>query len=79
MKRVVIGITGGTVTLVGVALLILPGPALLVIPAGLAILATEFLWARKALRRCKYLSLRMKRHPRLSRSLLRFDRTRPNT
>jgi hypothetical protein len=32
-----------------VALIVLPGPAFLVIPAGLAILATEFLWARRLL------------------------------
>jgi tellurite resistance protein TerC len=35
-----------TVLLIGVALLVLPGPAFIVIPVGLAILATEFAWAR---------------------------------
>jgi hypothetical protein len=30
-------------------MIVLPGPAFIVIPAGLAILATEFLWARKLL------------------------------
>ena len=33
--------------LVGIAMILLPGPACLVIPAGLAILATEFEWAHR--------------------------------
>jgi hypothetical protein len=37
------------VVLLGVAMIALPGPAVVVIPAGLAILETEFLWARRAL------------------------------
>jgi uncharacterized protein (TIGR02611 family) len=45
VKKVFIGITGGIVLLAGVAMILLPGPAILVIPAGLAILATEFRWA----------------------------------
>ncbi|MCX8108454.1 MAG: PGPGW domain-containing protein [Verrucomicrobiae bacterium] len=53
VKRVVVGIVGGTVLLVGLAMVVLPGPAMVVIPAGLAILATEFVWARKWLRRAK--------------------------
>ena len=44
---------GGTVVLIGIALLVLPGPAIVVIPAGLAILATEFLWARRWLDKVK--------------------------
>ena len=45
-RRLVVGIVGTTVLLLGIALLVLPGPAFLVIPAGLAILAIEFAWAR---------------------------------
>ena len=45
-RRIVIGIVGGTVLLIGVALLVLPGPAFIVIPVGLAILSVEFAWAR---------------------------------
>ena len=52
-RRVVILLVGTSVLLVGVAMIILPGPAILVIPAGLAILATEFAWARDLLRRMK--------------------------
>lgn len=45
MKRTAIAVIGGTVVLFGIALIVLPGPAFIVIPAGLAILATEFAWA----------------------------------
>ncbi len=56
MKRFLVAIIGGTVLVLGITMLVLPGPAFLVIPAGLAILATKFLWARRALRRCKSLA-----------------------
>jgi uncharacterized protein (TIGR02611 family) len=46
-RKIAVGIAGGLVLTLGLALLVLPGPAFLVIPAGLAILATEFHWARK--------------------------------
>lgn len=50
-KRVVIAIIGFTVLAVGVAMIVLPGPAIIVIPVGLGILATEFVWARFLLKR----------------------------
>lgn len=53
VKRLVIGIIGSTVLLVGVAMLALPGPAFIVIPVGLGILAIEFVWARRLLKRVK--------------------------
>jgi hypothetical protein len=46
-KRVMVFIVGGTVLILGIALIVLPGPAFIVIPAGLAILAVEFEWARR--------------------------------
>ncbi len=52
-KRIAIAIIGGTVVLIGIALIVLPGPAVLVIPAGLAILATEFAWAKRWLHKFK--------------------------
>lgn len=52
-RKVVIFVIGSTVVLIGVIMVVAPGPALVVIPAGLAILATEFLWARRLLRRAK--------------------------
>ena len=45
--RIIILTIGMTVLIIGIALLVLPGPAFVVIPIGLAILATEFAWARR--------------------------------
>ena len=45
--RVVVAVVGGLVTLVGVVMLVTPGPAFVLIPLGLAILATEFHFARR--------------------------------
>jgi uncharacterized protein (TIGR02611 family) len=53
VKRFFIALMGGTVVLVGIALLVLPGPGIVIILAGLAILASEFLWARRAMQHCK--------------------------
>lgn len=52
-RRVVVAVVGTTVLLLGVALLVLPGPAFVVIPIGLAILAIEFAWARRLLKRVR--------------------------
>jgi len=52
-RRLIVFVIGGTVLLIGVALLVLPGPAFVVIPLALAILATEFGWARNLLHRVK--------------------------
>ena len=49
LRRTVIAIVGGTVVLIGIVMIVLPGPAILVIPAGLAILALEFVWAKRLL------------------------------
>lgn len=46
-RRVVIGVVGTTVLLIGVIMLVTPGPAFIVIPVGLAILAIEFVWAKR--------------------------------
>lgn len=48
-KRLVVVVIGFTILSVGVVMIVLPGPAVVVIPIGLAILATEFIWARKLL------------------------------
>jgi tellurite resistance protein TerC len=52
-RRIVVAVVGGTITLLGIALLVLPGPAFVVIPIGLSILATEFVWARQWLHKVK--------------------------
>ncbi|MCX7913621.1 MAG: PGPGW domain-containing protein [Thermodesulfovibrionales bacterium] len=53
IKRIIVAVVGFTVLLIGIALLVLPGPAFVVIPIGLAILATEFVWARRLLKKVK--------------------------
>jgi hypothetical protein len=50
VQRILVAVAGITVIAFGLALVVLPGPAFLVIPAGLAILAIEFAWARHWLR-----------------------------
>ena len=52
-KRIVIGVVGGSVLVVGVLMIVLPGPAFVVIPVGLGILGLEFAWARSWLRKAK--------------------------
>lgn len=52
-KRTIIGLVGFTVIMVGVVMLVTPGPGWLVIAAGLSILAIEFVWARRLLRRLR--------------------------
>lgn len=49
--RLVVLVIGLTILLIGVAMIILPGPAFIFIPLGMLILATEFRWARKLLKR----------------------------
>lgn len=53
LRRVVIAVVGASVVLVGVIMLVTPGPAIVVIPAGLGILALEFAFARRLLARFK--------------------------
>ena len=53
LRKLIVAVIGGTILLIGVALIVLPGPAFLVIPIGLAVLATEFAWAQSALARAK--------------------------
>ena len=52
-RRVVIGVVGGTIFALGVAMIVLPGPALIVVPIGLAILSTEFIWAHRWLEKMR--------------------------
>jgi len=45
-RRIVIAVVGVTVLIIGVIMIVTPGPALVLIPVGLAILSIEFAWAR---------------------------------
>jgi len=49
VRRVLVFLLGISVLLVGIVMIVSPGPAVVVIPLGLGILATEFLWARRIL------------------------------
>src|SRR5213083_1369060 len=53
VRRVIVSVVGATVLLIGIALLVLPGPAFVVIPLGLATLATEYAWARRWLKKAR--------------------------
>jgi tellurite resistance protein TerC len=60
VRRTIVGVIGGTVLLIGLAMTVLPGPAFIVIPIGLAILATEFAWARHYLKKARDLARKAK-------------------
>jgi Ca2+-transporting ATPase len=65
IRQMIVAIVGFTVLLIGLALLVLPGPAFIVIPLGLAILATQFVWAGSLLKRARNI-------------FSKADKTRPN-
>lgn len=52
-KRLIITVIGFIVLLIGLGMVVLPGPAFIVIPIALGILATEFIWAKELLDRIK--------------------------
>ena len=52
-RRIAISVVGLTVLLVGIIMIVTPGPAFVFIPVGLAILGLEFAWARAWLRRLR--------------------------
>lgn len=52
-KKLLIVVAGFTVLLIGVAMIVLPGPAIIVVPLGLGILSTEFVWAAMLLKTIK--------------------------
>lgn len=47
LKKILVAFAGSALLAAGVAMIVLPGPAIVVIPAALAILAVEFLWVRR--------------------------------
>lgn len=48
-KRVAVTVVGAALIAAGLVMLVVPGPGLLAIIAGLAVLATQYAWARRAL------------------------------
>ena len=53
IKRIVIAVVGGTVLILGIAMIVRPVPSFVVIVAGLAILSIEFAWARHLVRKAR--------------------------
>jgi uncharacterized protein (TIGR02611 family) len=52
-KRIAVTIVGGVLLLAGLVMMITPGPGVLVILAGLAVLASEYVWAQRALEKAR--------------------------
>ena len=52
-RRITVLVVGFSVLAIGIALIILPGPAFVVVPIGLAILSVEFAWARRWLKKVR--------------------------
>jgi tellurite resistance protein TerC len=53
LKTIITAVIGFTILLIGAAMLVLPGPGLVVIAFGLVILSAEFVWAKRALEHMK--------------------------
>ena len=64
LRRAAVLAVGSAVTLAGVVMLFTPGPAVVVIPLGLAILAREFAWAQRLLERFQRAAARRAREAR---------------
>src|SRR5687768_3228319 len=47
VRKVVVGIVGGILFVAGIIMLVTPGPAVVFIPLGLLLLASEFKWAER--------------------------------
>ncbi len=60
-RKVIIGVIGCSVLMAGILMLVLPGPGIVVIVLGIAILATEFAWAAAILVRARHHADRIRR------------------
>lgn len=52
-RRIIVAVVGASVLLLGIVMIVAPGPAVIVIPLGLTILALEFVWARHWLKKLR--------------------------
>ena len=77
VRKVVVGVIGGTVVLLGVVMIALPGPAIVVIPLGLGILASEFVWAQRVVKRGKLFFERVRRQCLDHSRALRLELAQP--
>ena len=69
IRKLVYSVIGVTVVLIGLAMIVLPGPAFVVIPFGLLILAGEYAWARRIIRRGRVFVGRRFQRRKVARSL----------
>jgi uncharacterized protein (TIGR02611 family) len=53
LRRALVFVIGMTMLLFGIAMLVLPGPGIVMILLALALLATEFAWAQSLLKRAQ--------------------------
>ena len=61
-RQLVVAVIGITVVIIGIIMIFTPGPAIVVIPLGLGILATEFVWAKTLLHQVKtYIEKKVKK------------------
>ena len=56
IKRIIVTTVGGTILVFGFALIWAPAPTSLLIPLGLAVLGTEYAWARRWMRRARLMA-----------------------
>ena len=74
-RRITITVVGITVIALGIVMIVTPGPALIVIPIGLAILSIEFAWARIWLRKLREVISNNNLNSRARRADRHRDRT----
>jgi uncharacterized protein (TIGR02611 family) len=76
-RRIAVLAVGSTVVLLGIVMLVTPGPGLVVIPVGLAILGVEFTWARLWLRKVRESISYQNSKNRAARAERQRDRVQP--
>ncbi len=60
LKLVIITTIGFSIVGIGIAMIVLPGPAIIVIPVGLGVLATEYVWAKNLLKHARGMVARVR-------------------
>ena len=76
-RRIAIAVVGSTVLAIGIVMIVVPGPAIVVIPVGLAILGIEFAWARFWMRRLRRTISNLSSDGRANRAEAHRSRTEP--
>ena len=56
IKRIIVTVVGGTIIVFGFSLIWTPAPTGLLIPVGLAVLGTEYAWARRWMRKARLMA-----------------------